>query len=77
MSVLPTPLRALFATLVLSSVARAQDLVPGAYVPAPVGYNLVSVASNFNSGDFAFDPSLPIEKGHATIGGPAWGSAAR
>jgi hypothetical protein len=61
------------ATLVLASPLRAQDLVPGAYIPAPIGYNIVSLASTFNRGDLAFDPSLPIEQGFATIGGSGVG----
>ena len=61
------------AVLILAAPLCAQDLIPGAYVPAPVGYNLVSVASTFNSGDLSFDPSLPIEQGHATIGGSGLG----
>jgi hypothetical protein len=62
-------LLALLALVSLSTrVASAQDLVPGTYTPAPVGFNILSVASTFNKGDMSFDPSLPIEDGHATIG---------
>jgi Putative MetA-pathway of phenol degradation len=66
-------LLAWLAAPVMAAPALAQDLVPGAYVPAPVGYNLVTVGSSFNNGDLAFDTSLPIEQGHATIGGTALG----
>ncbi len=51
-----------------ATIAAAQDLVPGAYTPAPVGFNLVNVTAVFNKGDMAFDPTLPIEDGQATIG---------
>jgi hypothetical protein len=49
--------------------AGAQDLVPGAYTPSPVGFNVVTVISSFAKGDVTFDPSLPVEDGHATISG--------
>ena len=63
--------RALWLLAVLSSfgtVVRAQDLVPGAYTPAPAGVNIVTIATVFNRGGAAFDPSLPVEDAHATIG---------
>ena len=41
---------------------RAQDLVPGAYTPAPVGINVLTVSTVFSEGDIAFDPSLPVEE---------------
>jgi hypothetical protein len=53
--------------------ARAQDLVPGAYTPAPVGVNVLTVATVVNRGDLAFDPSLPLDDARATIGGAAVG----
>ena len=37
----------------------AQELIPAAYTPAPVGVNLLSVATYYNNGDIAFDPSGP------------------
>jgi outer membrane putative beta-barrel porin/alpha-amylase len=51
-----------------STVVRAQDLVPGAYTPAPAGVNVLTIATVFNRGGAAFDPSLPVEDAHATIG---------
>ena len=51
-----------------AQTARAQDLVPGAYTPAPVGFNVFTAAAIFNTGDLSFDPTLPIEDGHSDIG---------
>ena len=45
----------------------AQELIPAAYTPAPVGVNLVSVATASNRGDVAFDPSGPIDEASADI----------
>ena len=55
--------------VVLGSTAKAgaQDLLPGAFVPAPVGFNVVTIATTVNHGDLTFDPSLPIEDGRASI----------
>jgi hypothetical protein len=50
------------------TAADAQDLVPGAYTPAPVGANVVTILATINDGDIAFDPSLPVEDGHSTLG---------
>jgi hypothetical protein len=50
-------------------VARAQDLVPGAYTPAPAGFNIVTIAASLSVGGLVFDPSVPIKDGHSTIGG--------
>lgn len=47
----------------------AQDLVPGAYTPAPIGFNVLNISGVFSTGDLAFDPSLPIEDAHSTVGG--------
>lgn len=47
--------------------AQAQELIPAAYTPAPVGVNLVSIASFYNDGDIAFDPTGPIEDGSGRI----------
>ena len=57
------------AGLVTVGAAEAQELVPDAYTPAPVGVNFISVAGSFNTGDLAFDPALPIEEASARIGG--------
>ena len=47
--------------------ARAQDLVPGAYTPAPIGINVLNIVSSFSKGDVTFDPALPVEDGRGTI----------
>jgi hypothetical protein len=67
---LPT-LLVVLGLLGLSTVVRAQDLVPGAYTPAPGGFNIVTIVTTFNRGDVTFEPSLPVEDGRATI----WGGA--
>ena len=41
--------------------ARAQDLEPRAYSPAPMGTNFVTLTYSRSSGDVLLDPSLPIE----------------
>jgi Putative MetA-pathway of phenol degradation len=68
---------AILASLsLLSSCAtevHGQDLVPGAYAPAPVGFNVLTIATVFNDGAVAFDPSLPVEDAQATIGVAAVG----
>jgi hypothetical protein len=60
---------AIFLTRVRT--AQAQDLVPGAYTPAPVGFNVVNIVSSFSKGDVTFDPALPVEDGRGTIVGGA------
>jgi hypothetical protein len=58
------------ATLLLAALPsslNAQELVPAAYTPAPVGVNLVTVTSAYNRGDLAFDPSGPIDDASASI----------
>jgi hypothetical protein len=52
----------------IATIARAQELVPAAFLPAPVGFNVVTVASNFSRGEIAFDPSLPVEEASARLG---------
>jgi hypothetical protein len=47
--------------------ATAQDLVPGAYTPAPVGFNVLNLVSSLSKGDVTFDPALPVEDGRGTI----------
>jgi len=51
--------------------AEAQDLVPGAYTPAPVGFNVLNVVASLSKGDVTFDPALPVEDGRGTIVGGA------
>jgi hypothetical protein len=48
---------------------NAQELNPAAYTPAPVGVNVVTLASSHNRGDLAFDPSGPIDEANAEITG--------
>ncbi len=54
----------------LSTPVSAQELVPAAYTPAPVGVNLVTLTGVYSSGDLSFDQSLPIEDASARI--TAW-----
>ena len=68
---------ALIAILIACAIrvppARAQELVPGAYTPAPVGFNVVTLVAAFNIGDVTFDPTLPVEDGRANIKAAALG----
>ena len=63
----------LLAFVFSSTAADAQDLVPGAYTPAPAGINVVTLVATINNGDIAFDPSLPIDDGHARLGATVLG----
>ena len=54
-------------------VARAQDLVPGAYSPAPVGINILTTGMTFSDGAVSFEPSLPIDDARAAVGGAGFG----
>ena len=56
-----------------AAVARAQDLVPGAFSPAPVGINILTAGMTFTDGAVSFEPSLPIEDAHSTVGGAGFG----
>jgi outer membrane putative beta-barrel porin/alpha-amylase len=53
--------------LLASVGARAQDLVPAAYVPTPIAANVVTTAGTYNSGDLSFDPAVPIDEARARI----------
>ncbi|HEY6507304.1 MAG TPA: transporter [Vicinamibacterales bacterium] len=69
-----SPLRIVGAVALLllpwsATTVHAQDLFPGAFTPAPVGFNVVTATASFSHGDLAFDPSVPIEEGRATMGG--------
>jgi hypothetical protein len=46
---------------------HAQELEPRAYLPAPVGLNLLVAADSVSTGDLSFDPSVPITNGHANL----------
>ncbi len=61
------PVAGAILLLALAPAAGAQELIPAAYTPAPVGINLVTLAGLFNSGDLAFDPAGPIEDASAQI----------
>ena len=52
----------------LAGAAGAQELVPGAYTPAPVGFNLITTSGSFSTGALSFDPTLPVENAHAKLG---------
>ena len=58
---------ALIAIAFAATPGSAQELEPGAYTVSPVGNSVLNVGYVFNDGDVAFDPSLPIEEGSATI----------
>ncbi|MET0166790.1 MAG: hypothetical protein ABW318_17510, partial [Vicinamibacterales bacterium] len=66
-------LTALMIVCCASTSVHAQDLVPGAYNPVPIGVNILNVTAVLNDGALAFDPSLPIEEASATIGGAGVG----
>lgn len=55
------------AVALTAAPGPAQELIPAAYTPAPVGVNLVSVATASNRGDLAFDPAGPIDEASADI----------
>jgi len=57
----------------LPGLGAAQELVPAAYTPAPYGLNLITLATTYNSGDLAFDPSAPISEARAKITSSAVG----
>ena len=59
----------------LASGAAAQELVPASYTPAPFGVNVLSLASQYNTGDISFDPVLPIDVSDAKILGSTLGYA--
>jgi hypothetical protein len=64
------PMFVVFAMLVATSAWRAvsaQELIPAAYTPAPVGVNFVGISATSNRGDLAFDPSGPIDEAVADI----------
>ena len=63
------PWTALLMVVSSVSVASAQDLVVGAYTPAPVGFNLITVSGLFSTGGLSFDPTLPVEDASAKLGG--------
>jgi len=54
-------------SLIVAGVAHAQELIPAAYTPAPVGINFIGLAATSNHGDLAFDPAGPIQEADADI----------
>jgi hypothetical protein len=48
------------AALLAASAADAQELVPRAYWPSPVGTNVVVLGYQHSGGDVVVDPSLPV-----------------
>src|SRR5262245_16169362 len=48
-------------------IALAQSLDPRAYANAPVGLNFLVVGYAYSTGGVAFDPSVPLENGHARV----------
>jgi hypothetical protein len=57
----------LFLFAAFFRVAQAQELVPRAYEPAPVGLNAFTLAYAYSFGDILFDPSLPIKDANARL----------
>ena len=51
-----------------ATAAAGQDLVPGAFSPAPTGFNLLLFSASFSTGGLSFDPTLPIEDANAKLG---------
>jgi hypothetical protein len=48
-------------------VALAQQLEPRAYANAPVGLNFLVAGYAYSTGGVGFDPSVPLENGHARV----------
>jgi hypothetical protein len=63
------------ALLATASHVSSQELVPAAYTPAPYGINLLTLATQYRSGDVTFDPSLPIEDASAWVSASSLGYA--
>ncbi len=53
--------------LLLCVVARAQDLEPRSFSPAPVGTNFAVVSYGRTSGDVILDPTLPVTDASASF----------
>lgn len=58
------------ALLFTPLVSAAQDLTPRAYLPLPVSSNAVILTYGFSTGEFVFDPTLPISDTTGTIHTP-------
>ena len=48
-------------------LACAQSLDPRAYANAPVGLNFLVAGYSYSTGGVGFDPSVPLENGHARV----------
>lgn len=55
------PVLFLVFMLVFMVSARAQDLEPRAFSPAPVGMNVVVIGYGYSEGNVFFDSALPVE----------------
>ena len=55
------------ATMLLRWPAHGQDLEPRAYSVSPRGVNFVVLGVTRSTGDVAFDPTLPVQDGGATL----------
>jgi hypothetical protein len=53
--------------VLVSLPATGQELEPGAYTVSPVGVNVFNLGYVFNTGDVAFDESLPFDEASARI----------
>jgi hypothetical protein len=51
---------AMFFALFTGAIVWAQDLVPRAYLIAPVGANAINLTSSFFDGSISLDPTVPI-----------------
>ena len=60
-------------TLFVACTVHAQELEPGAYSPAPVGFNIALASYTHSSGDLAFDASVPITEASASINQAVFG----
>src|SRR5262245_7416026 len=49
------------------AITFAQSLEPRAYANAPVGLNFLIAGYAYSTGGVAFDPSVPLENGHARV----------
>ena len=70
-----TLVRANIATLLVLLVllvlpiatVHAQQLTPNAFLPAPIGANLLILSGGLSTGELSLDPSLPVKDVHANI----------
>ena len=60
-------LASLTATMLVASVAVAQDLEPRMYSNAPVGLNFIVAGYTYTDGSVSVDPSVPLEDGEIEV----------